>query len=110
MIAIKKRGVKPDNTMIYMEVYGVNRVIYRVTAGTMRRRGRAVPVYGITLEDVRTGERESLENFSEDMDHAVQFVNTMVQRGIRPSGLYNEALRQLRIGTAGTSHRFLPMS
>lgn len=110
MIAMKKRGVKPNNTIIYMEVYGVNRVIYRVTAGTVRRRGRTVPVYGVSLEDVRTGEREILENFSEDMDHTVQFLSTMVQRRIRPSGLYNEALRQLRFGQDADSCGMLPLS
>ena len=40
MITLRKQGVKPDSTIVYMEVYGVNRVIYRVTASTVRRKGK----------------------------------------------------------------------
>ncbi len=97
VITLKRPGTKPDQTMIYMEVYGINRVIYRVTASTVRRRGRPVTVYGVALEDARTGMREVLENFSEDMEQTVQFANTLVRKNVRPNGLYNEALRQLRM-------------
>ncbi|MDD6269472.1 MAG: hypothetical protein PUA84_05395 [Oscillospiraceae bacterium] len=96
MITMKKRGVKPDNTIIYMEVYGINRVIYRVTATTAKRKGRPVSVYGVSLEDVRTGQRESIENFSADMESTVKFANALVHKRVRPEGLYNEALRHLR--------------
>ncbi|MGN0592835.1 MAG: hypothetical protein ACI4JQ_06290 [Ruminococcus sp.] len=105
MITMKRRNAKPDHTIIYMEVYGVNRVIYRVTAGTIHRKGKPVSVYGVTLEDVRTGERESLENFSEDMEHTVQFTNALVRRRVRPDGLYNEALRQLHSEKTGSAQR-----
>lgn len=96
MITMKRRGVKPDNTIIYMEVYGVNRVVYRVTATTVKRRGKPISVYGVSLEDVRTGQREELENFSVDMERTVQFANALIHKRVRPDGLYNEALRHLR--------------
>lgn len=101
------RSAKPDSTVVYMEVYGVNRVIYRVTASTVQRRGKQVKVYGVILEDVRSGHRESLENFSEDMNDTIQFANSLIHRKIRPCGLYNEALRQLRYSSSGS---ILPVS
>ncbi len=96
MLTMKKHGVKPDSTIVYMEVYGVNRVIYRVTASTVRRKGRNIYTYGITLEDVRAGSKETIESFSDDMEYTIQFANSLVRKGVRPDGLYNEALRQLR--------------
>ncbi|MBQ8724752.1 MAG: hypothetical protein IJY74_03665 [Oscillospiraceae bacterium] len=87
----------PENTMVYMEVYGINRVIYKVTASSVRRKGKPVYVYGVTLEDAKTGVSESLESFSEDMEHTIQFANALVKKHIRPEGLYNEALRHLRM-------------
>ncbi|MBQ8515520.1 MAG: hypothetical protein IJ496_08995 [Ruminococcus sp.] len=102
-----KRSTRSDSPIVYMEVYGVNRVLYRVTIGTVKRRGRLVKVYGVVLEDVRTGQRETLENFSEDLNHTVQFANSLIHRKIRPCGLYNEALRQLRYSSAGS---ILPVS
>lgn len=96
MITIKKQKQKPENTITYMEVYGVNRVIYRVTAGTVNRRGTQAAVYGVSVEDIRTGRRECLENFSEDIDVTLRFANSLVHKRIRPDGLYNEALRHLR--------------
>lgn len=86
-----------ENTMVYMEVYGINRVIYRVTASAVRRKGKSVFVYGVSLEDARTGSLETLESFSEDMEHTIQFTNSLVKKHVRPEGLYNEALRHLRM-------------
>lgn len=87
---------RPENTVIYMEVYGINRVIYRVTAAAAKRRGKTVTVYGVSLEDIRTGQCEHLENFSEDIESALSFANDLVHKRIRPDQLYNEALRHLR--------------
>lgn len=105
MITIKKQTQKPDNTVVYMEVYGVNRVIYRVTTGSVKRRGTNVSVYGVSAEDIRTGYCESIENFSEDIETTLKFANSLVHKKIRPDRLYNEALRQLRFNTKGS----LPM-
>lgn len=101
MITIKKQNQKPDNNIIYMEVYGVNRVIYRVTSGNVRRRGKSVLVYGVSAEDIRTGYCESIENFSEDIETTLKFANSLVHKRVRPDRLYNEALRQLRFNTKG---------
>lgn len=82
--------------MIYMEVYGVNRIIYRVTIGTAKRRGKEVSIYGVSLEDMRTGRRENLENFSEDIESTLKFANDLIHKRVSPDRLYNEALRHLR--------------
>ncbi len=87
---------KRESRMIYMEVYGVNRIIYRVTIGTAKRRGREVTVYGVSLEDMRTGQCESLEDFSEDIESTLQFAGDLIHKRVSPNGLYNEALRHLR--------------
>lgn len=105
MIAVKKQAQKEKMSMVYMEVYGVNRIIYRVTIGSAKRRGKEVAVYGVLLEDMRTGKCESLENFSEDIETAIKFANDLIHKRISPTGLYNEALRHLRF----SSNYMLPM-
>lgn len=97
MITMKTRKVTPDSTVIYMEVYGTNHVVYRVTASTILRKGREIPVYGLMLEDSRTGYTECIENFSENMEHTLAFAGSLVRRKIRPGRLCCEALRELRL-------------
>lgn len=105
MIAVKKQVQKQESRMIYMEVYGVNRIIYRVTIGTAKRKGKEVSVYGVSLEDMRTGQSENLENFSEDIESTLKFTNDLIHKSVSPNGLYNEALRHLRF----SSDYMLPM-
>ncbi len=81
----------------YMEVYGTNHTIYRVTASVILRKGRKVPVYGVMLEDSRTGSTEYIENFSEDLEHTLSFASTLIRRKTRPGRLCCEALRELRL-------------
>lgn len=100
MLTLKRNNTKTESSIVYMEVYGVNRVIYRVTATAVKRKGRCVYTYGITVEDVRAGRRETIESFSDDMEYTIEFTNSLVRKGIRPDGLYNEALRQLRCRSA----------
>ena len=78
-----------------MEVYGSNRVIYRVTAGSVIRQSVSEPFYGVTLEDLRTGERYSIADFSSDLEQTIRFANALVQQEIRPSSLYDAALAAL---------------
>ena len=79
-----------------MEVYGSNRVIYRVTAGwVVRSDGTAKSVYGICLEDLRSGEQQALEDFSDTLDQTILFANHLVEQEIRPEELYDAALKQL---------------
>ena len=51
----KRSDLQPrlSEPIVYMEVYGSNRVIYRVTAGSVIRQSVSEPFYGVTLEDLR---------------------------------------------------------
>ncbi len=86
---------RKNHCITYMEVYGSNRVIYRVTADILPRRGVAQTAYGVMLEDMRTGEQEQISDFSENLEQTIRFANDLVQREIRPSGLFDIALRYL---------------
>ena len=81
--------------IVYMEVYGSNRVIYRVTAGYFAGQGKIQPVYGVMLEDMRSGEKECIEDFSESLEWTIRFANDLVGREIRPAGLYDVAFAYL---------------
>ncbi len=85
----------------YMEVYGSNRVIYRVTADRVSKRGSQKPAYGVILEDMRTGEQESISDFSESLEQTIRFANDLVENEIRPERLFDIALRYL---SAEVSH------
>jgi len=81
--------------IIYMEVYSSNRVIYRVTAGYIVKQGSICPTYGVMLEEMRTGEMECIEDFSESLELTIRFANDLVGREIRPAGLYDIAFAYL---------------
>ena len=93
----KRSDLQPrlSEPIVYMEVYGSNRVIYRVTAGSVIRQSVSEPFYGVTLEDLRTGERYSIADFSSDLEQTIRFANALVQQEIRPSSLYDAALAAL---------------
>ncbi|MGN0630988.1 MAG: hypothetical protein ACI4JN_06635 [Ruminococcus sp.] len=95
MNTMKKESGK-EGTFVYMEIYGVNRVIYRVTSSVIKRMGKAAVVYGVSLEDIRTGEQECIENFSDKIENALDFAEMLIQQKIPPYRLYSEALRNLR--------------
>ncbi len=86
---------KTEQPIIYMEVYGSNRVIYRVTAGRIRRHGHIRTTYGVMLEDLRSGDRACIEDFSETLEQTIRFANDLVCRETRPGGLYDAALESL---------------
>lgn len=84
-----------EQPIIYMEVYGSNRVIYCVTAGRIRRRNAVCTTYGVMLEDMRSGEKQWIEDFSETLKQTIVFANDLVSRETRPFGLYDVALEYL---------------
>ncbi len=92
-----KKNTIPKDSAVYLEIHGTNHVVYRMTFSFVKRKGRDVKVYGIALESVITGKSEYLENFSEDMEHTLQFITYLVHKGTVPGRLYSEALRQLRL-------------
>lgn len=85
----------PENAIVYMEVYGSNRVIYRVTAGSVVQGKTETPTYGVMLEDMRSGEIQGIADFSENLEQTIVFANDLVGRETRPTGLYDVALEYL---------------
>ena len=77
---------RSKQAVTYMEVYGANRVLYRVTASNARRNQKLSVVYGIFLQDLRSGETAEIHAFSNSLEKTVQ-----------PYQVYNAALRQLSL-------------
>ena len=95
IIKRKKREVK-DRT-VYMEVYGDNKVIYRVTAGKVWSFGDEINTYGIEAEDRATGTKEIIQDFSRNIEDAVDFAEMLINSRARPQQLYTRALGYLCI-------------
>lgn len=91
----QQQSHRPANAIVYMEVYGSNRVIYRVTAGSVVQGKTKTPTYGVMLEDMRSGEIHSIADFSENLEQTIIFANDLVRRETRPSRLYDVALEYL---------------
>lgn len=93
MVRKIKREVR-DRT-VYMEVFGDNKVSYRVIVGRIYLNGEDVVTYGVEAEDFRTGERECIPDFSRDIEDAVDFAEMLISAKARPSQLYGRALNYL---------------
>lgn len=88
-----KRELK-DRT-VYMEVYGDNKIAYRVVAGKISLFGEDVNTYGVEAEDYETGEKEIIPDFSRDIEDAVDFTEMLITGRIRPRQMYSKALNYL---------------
>lgn len=87
----------PEQAIVYMEVYGNNRVVYRVTACNTYQNKTIRVVYGVSAQNLRTGERAEIAAFSGNLEKAVCFVNDLIQQEIQPYQIYNAAFRQLSL-------------
>ena len=85
---------RSKQAVTYMEVYGANRVLYRVTASNAHRNQKLSVVYGIFL---RSGETAEIHAFSNSLEKTVCFVNDLIQKQVQPYQVYNAALRQLSL-------------
>lgn len=94
---IKKIKHEVRDRTIYMEVFGDNKVSYRVTAGKVLLNGEEVTTYGVEAEDVRRGECEAIHDFSCDIEDAVDFAEMLIAGKTRPSQIYTRALTYLWI-------------
>ncbi|MBR4628132.1 MAG: hypothetical protein IKO47_10630 [Ruminococcus sp.] len=88
------KKVVRDRT-VYMEVYGDNKVIYRVVAGRTWFGGEEVHTYGIEAEERSTGEKETIQDFSRNIEDAVDFAEMLINARARPKQLYTKALGYL---------------
>ena len=85
---------RSKQAVTYMEVYGANRVLYRVTASNAHRNQK---LSGIFLQDLRSGETAEIHAFSNSLEKTVCFVNDLIQKQVQPYQVYNAALRQLSL-------------
>ena len=58
---------------IYMEIFGENKVTYRVLSGRMCIYGDEIITYGIEVIDHKNGEKELIADFSRNIEDAVAF-------------------------------------
>lgn len=86
-----------EQVVTYMEVYGGNRIVYRVTACNSYRNQKLSVIYGVSLQDLRSGETAEIRAFSNSLEKTVCFVNDLIQKQVQPYQVYNAALRQLSL-------------
>lgn len=94
---IRKIKHEVRDRTIYMEVFGDNKISYRVTAGKILLNGEEVTTYGVEAEDARRGECEAIHDFSRDIEDAVDFAEMLIAGKVRPSQIYTRALTYLWI-------------
>lgn len=90
-----KREVR-DRT-VYLEVFGDNKVAYRVIVGKTELYGDTVTTYGIEAQDYITGACEEIPDFSRDIEDAVDFAEMLITSKTKPSQIYARALNYLWI-------------
>ena len=61
---VRKTNREIRDRTVYMEVYGDNKVAYRVTTGWIYLHGENICTYGVEAEDYISGEKESIPDFS----------------------------------------------
>ena len=90
-----KREVIDKTT--YMEIFGDNKVAYRVLSGRMRISDDEVITYGIEVIDHKSGQKELIPDFSRNIEDAVSFAELLISQKTRPCQLYSKALDFLRV-------------
>ena len=90
-----KREVKDKTT--YMEIFGDNKVAYRVLSGRMRIFEDEIITYGVEVIDHRSGQKELIDDFSRNIEDAVAFAELLISQKIKPCQLYSKALDFLRV-------------
>jgi hypothetical protein len=90
-----KHEVK-DKT-VYMEIYGDNKITYRVLSGRLYMYGDEFITYGIEVIDRKSGENEIIADFSRNIEDAVAFAELLISERSKPRQLYSKALDYLRV-------------
>ncbi len=94
--AIKKIVNEITGRTVYMEMFGSNKVTYRVTAGQIDFYGEKINTYGIEAIDRKTGESENIPDFSWKIEDAVAFAEMLINAKTKPKQLYTKALGFLK--------------
>ncbi|MBQ6213712.1 hypothetical protein [Ruminococcus flavefaciens] len=94
---VKKIKHEVRDKTIYMEIFGDNKVTYRVLSGRLYMYGDEFITYGIEVLDRKSGEKELIADFSRNIEDAVAFAEMLISEKIRPRQLYSRALDFLRV-------------
>ena len=94
---VKKKVREVRDTTLYMEIYGDNKVAYRVLSGRMQLFGYEVITYGVEVIDRKSGEKECIPDFSRNIEDAVVFAESLITNRSKPRQLYGRALDFLRV-------------
>ncbi len=82
---------------VYMEIFGDNKVAYRVLSGRLFMYGDEFITYGVEVIDKKSGEKECIPDFSRNIEDAVAFAEALISERCRPRQLYSKALDFLRV-------------
>ena len=96
MFGIRKRREVLDRTL-YMEIFGDNKVAYRVLSSRMALFGDEVITYGIEVYDHKNGDSECIADFSTNIEDAVAFAESLIDHRSCPRQLYSRALNYLSV-------------
>ena len=90
-----RKKQKVTGRTVYLEIYGDNRVTYRVVEGHISGINSSVTVYGVEAEDMNRGELEAISDYSRSLTDAVAFAETLIRSRARPKEIYSRALSSL---------------
>ena len=94
---VKKKVQEVRDKTLYMEIYGENKVAYRVLSGRMQLFGDEVITYGVEVIDRKSGEKECIPDFSRNIEDAVVFAESLITNRSKPRQLYGRSLVFLRV-------------
>ena len=94
---IRRNKCEVKDRTVYMEIYGANKVTYRVTSGKIDNYGNEMMTYGIEAVDFLTGKSESIPDFSCNIEDAVDFAEVLISGRVKPDDIYGKALEYLSV-------------
>ena len=89
---IKRPAAAVKDRTVYIELYGENRISYRVLCGRIDSHGETVYTYGVEIEDRLNCEKEAIPDFSRSVEDAVHFAESLIACRARPKQIYSKAL------------------
>ncbi len=94
---VKTKNSEIREKTVYMEIYGDNKVAYKVLSVRMNMCGDDIITYGIEVVDHKSGAKEIIPDFSHNIEDAVGFVDELISAKVRPRQLYGKALGFLKV-------------
>lgn len=94
---VKRITHEVKDKTVYMEIFGDNKVVYRVLSGRLNMYGDEFITYGIEVIDKKRGDKELIADFSRNIEDAVAFAELLISEKCRPRQLYSKALDFLRV-------------